>query len=253
MAKGKTVGNLLEKLVPVLLLASIALAFTVGILWQKVSNLEGKGQVAGAVNPTVNNNQPSAQGPSQGKLTSDQVKKIPSISDSDHIRGKKDAEVVLIEYSDYQCPFCSRFHPTVQQVVKEYGDKVAWVYRHFPLDQLHPKARPTAIASECVASLGGEEAFWKFTDEIFANQQTALDDLASVAAKAGVNQSSFKSCVDGKKFESVVEEVYQGGSGAGVTGTPGNFIVNKKGDAWLIPGALPYESIKATIEEALKS
>ncbi len=252
MAKGKSVGNLLEKLVPVLLLASIALAFAVGVLWQKVANLEGKGQVAGTAN-TGGNNQPAAQGPAQGKLTSDQVKKIPAISDKDHIRGKKDAEVVLIEYSDYQCPFCSRFHPTVQQVLKEYGDKVAWVYRHFPLDQLHPKARPTAIASECVASLGGEEAFWKFTDEVFADQQTALNDLVPVAAKAGVNESAFKFCVDSKKFDSLVEEVYQGGSGAGITGTPGNFIISKKGDAWLIPGALPYESIKATIDEALKS
>ena len=101
------------------------------------------------------------------KLSSDMVAKLPVVSDQDHIRGNRGAKVTLIEYSDFECPFCARFHPTTLQILDEYGDDVALVYRHFPLDQIHPSARPAAIASECIAELGGEEAFWSFVDEVF--------------------------------------------------------------------------------------
>ena len=109
-----------EKFTPVLLLATIVLAFFVGVLWTKVSNLE-KG---GTVN-TAGNAAPEAAA-SNGKLTEDQVKKIPQVGDKDHIRGSKDAQVIIVEYSDFECPFCERFHPTMQQAVEEYGDKIGW-------------------------------------------------------------------------------------------------------------------------------
>ncbi|OGM12090.1 hypothetical protein A2Z22_03290 [Candidatus Woesebacteria bacterium RBG_16_34_12] len=253
MAKIK--GSIFEKLTPILVMTSIALAFLVGILWQKVSNLEGGGGVAvkgTTVQPTV---QPGAanqpQGPTQGKLSEDQAKKVVKVTSEDHLRGNKNAKVFLIEYSDYQCPFCSRFHPTAQQVLDEYKDDVAWVYRHFPLDQLHPKARPSAEASECVAEIGGEDAWWKFTDAIFADQ-TKLDNYESVVSEIGIDMNKYKECVDSGRTAKIIDEQYQGGLGAGITGTPGNIILNQKGEAWLIPGALPFDSIKTTIDEALK-
>lgn len=277
MPKAKTVkpeSNLLERFIPVLLLVSIALAFAVGVLWQKVSQLEkgGTANVAGTAGAgNVANTQPSApQGPTEGKLTEDQIAKIPEVSSltldkdgkkagdvqvstDDHFRGSKSATVFLVEYSDFQCPFCGQFHPTVQRVLQEYKDQVALIYRHFPLDAIHPNARPAAEASECIADLGGENAFWKFTDEVFANQQTALTDLAATAEKVGINKSSFQSCFSAGKYKDKVEKLYQGGLAAGVNGTPGTFIINKKGEAWLVPGALPYDSVKPMIDEALKS
>lgn len=241
-------GSLLEKFVPVLLLVTVGLAFAVGLLWQKVMTLE-KGV-------TVSNKPGSqAQPPSvNGKLSADQAKKLPPITASDHIRGPKDAQVFLIEYSDLQCPFCRQFHPTAKQALDAYKGKLAWVYRHFPLDTIHPKARPAANAAECVANLGGEDSFWKFVDAVFANQETALTDtgLPDTAAKVGVDSSSFSSCFSAKKFESIVDGDVKGGNDAGVNGTPGNFIVNKKGEVWVIPGAVPYDSLKAVIDEALK-
>jgi protein-disulfide isomerase len=102
----------------------------------------------------------------EGKLTAEQIARIPKVSAADHVRGSRSAQVFLIEYSDFQCSFCARFHPTAKQLVDEYQN-VAWVYRHFPLDAIHPLARPTAEASECVAELGGNDAFWEFTDAIF--------------------------------------------------------------------------------------
>ncbi len=253
MAVKSAKDGLLEKLVPILLLASIILAFVVGILWQKVSQLEGGGaKVSGTTTGTDTGSVPTNPGLAQGKLTEDQVKKIPQISNEDHVRGNKNAKVFLIEYSDFECPFCQRFHPTTQQVLKEYKDDVALVFRHFPLDQIHPKARPAANASECITELGGEEAFWKFADEVFTNQQTALSDLQATAAKVGVDAGKFKTCFDSNKYEDKVNDQYQKGLAAGITGTPGNFIVNDKGEAWLVPGAYPFDTLKVTIDEALK-
>ncbi len=106
---------------------------------------------------------------SQGitKLDSTKASKLPKLSDADHVRGDRNAKVKFIEYSDFECPFCIRFHTTVKQVEKDYAKDVAIVFRHFPLEQLHPNAKPAALASECVNELGGNSAFWKFVDLAF--------------------------------------------------------------------------------------
>lgn len=90
-----------------------------------------------------------------------------AVGATDNVRGNKNASVVLVEYSDYECPFCYRFHPSMTQVMDEYGDKVAWVYRHFPLVSIHPSAMPSAVAAACVSELEGNDAFWKFSDKLF--------------------------------------------------------------------------------------
>jgi protein-disulfide isomerase len=89
---------------------------------------------------------------------------VEGITDNDHVRGKKDARIVFVEYSDYDCPVCTRFHPWTLKFFEQYQDKVAWVYRHFPLDNMHPNARAKAEAAECVANIGGNDAFWAYTD-----------------------------------------------------------------------------------------
>lgn len=89
------------------------------------------------------------------------------VTAKDHLRGNKNASVILVEYSDYECPFCYQFHPTITQALNEYKDKIALVYRHYPLTNIHPSAMPSALAAECVAELKGEDAFWKFSDKLF--------------------------------------------------------------------------------------
>lgn len=106
-----------------------------------------------------------------GKTKSQSEIDIDPVTDKDHILGSKDADIVIIEYSDLECPFCSRFHGTMHQVVKDYDGKVAWVFRHLPLEQLHPNAFNKAISSECVFDLGGEEKFWSYIDAIFKNAE----------------------------------------------------------------------------------
>lgn len=245
---------IVEKLTPVLIIVSIVLAFAVGVLWQKVKSLEGRtnnvtDKKAAEVADDSNNS--AAQKSLQvGKMSDEQVEKVAEVTSDDHVKGNPDAPITLIEYSDFQCPYCARFHPTAQQVLDEYGNQVKWVYRHFPLDQMHAKARPTAEASDCVASLGGNNAFWQFID-ILMEDATRISDLESVAGEVGVNISAFNDCVESGKFADAVEEDYQSGVSAGVTGTPGNFIINKDGDGWFVPGAYPYEQLKGYIEEAL--
>lgn len=241
-----------EKFIPVILVVTVGLAFLVGMLWQKVSNLEGGSSGDTKVVDVPTNNALEAV---NGKLTEDQAGKVPGISDSDYVLGNRDAQIVLITYSDLECPFCERFHPTGKQAVDEYGDKVAWVYRHFPLETIHPRALPGAVASECVGKETGSEGFWKFIDMVFTDQTKYLTDagLREVAIASGATGDSFDSCFSNNEFEGKVREMATKASEAGVTGTPANYIINKNGDTWLVPGAVPFESLKATIDEALEN
>jgi protein-disulfide isomerase len=95
---------------------------------------------------------------------------LPTVNDQDHLRGEKNAKITVVEYSDFDCPFCSRFHTTMQQVLDEYDGQVNWVYRDFPLPQLHPNAPKLAEAAECIANQNGEEAFWKFADAYYTTK-----------------------------------------------------------------------------------
>lgn len=183
--------------------------------------------------------------------------KKPEVTTDDHFRGNKNAKVVLVEYSDIECPFCKRFHPTMQQVITDYGDKVKWVYRHFPLS-FHANAQKEAEATECAAKLGGNDAFWKYTDKIFERTTSngtgfALDQLVPLAKEIGLNESKFKTCLDTNEFAQKVKDQITAGTAEGVTGTPGTIIINAKGNTQLVPGALPYEQIKPMIEKALSS
>jgi protein-disulfide isomerase len=173
---------------------------------------------------------------------------VPVVTDEDHIRGNEDAKVTIIEYSDFECPFCSRFHPTVQQAMDEYGDDVRWVYRHFPLS-FHPMAEPAAVASECAADQG---KFWEFADALFSNQTNLGPDLyAKLAGDLGLNTNKFTDCLSDPSTVAKVQADAQGGATAGVTGTPGSFVIDEDGNAIPIKGAQPYSALKAAIDSVL--
>lgn len=235
----------LSSYTPVLIFILVIAAFAIGILWTKVSYLEKGGSAQlGETAPT--SAPPKTQQPSG---------KIKPVTDKDHIRGNKNANLSLVEYSDLECPFCKSFHSTMQEVLKTYGDRIRWVYRHFPLS-FHANAQKEAEASECVAELGGNDKFWKYVDAIFERTTSngtgfALDKLGPLAQEVGVNQVEFQKCLDSGKYTKLVQEQIADGTSGGVTGTPSTFIIDAKGNSQIIVGAQPIEALKSAIDQTL--
>lgn len=170
-----------------------------------------------------------------------------SIKESDYIFGNKDADIVIVEYSDMECPFCKQFHVSMEQLVKEYPNDVAWVYRHLPLESIHPKARSLANASECVGSLGGDEAFYSFISSVFSGTP---DKVQEYAKNTGINIDAYNTCVSQNTFDTKITASIDEAREYGIQGTPFSFILKDGEVIGTIPGAMPYESLKKMIEEA---
>lgn len=239
-------------LVPALLILLVISAFMVGSLWTKVQYLEKNGvAVKGSQEQGAGSGAP--QDPFQAVKASDL--NIPPVTEDDRIKGAKDAKLTWVEYSDLECPFCQRIHTDLQKMVEEYDGQVRWVYRHFPLDTIHPKARKEAEAAECATEQGGNDAFWAYIDQVFtvtpSNNNLDPSQLPKIAASVGLNRSQFQSCLDSGKYANRVQDQLAGGEKAGVAGTPGNFLLDDKGNAWVISGAVPFPTIKQFIDQAL--
>lgn len=208
----------------------------------------GGGGGAVAVNPPAVPTPPAAPGaPAQPPA---------AISDRDHVRGNPKAKITVYEYSDFECPFCKRHAPTMDQVLAAYKDDVNIVYRHFPLS-FHPNAQKLAEGSECAAELAGNDGFWKYHDEIFNSNaanaaQATPERFAEIAKKIGVNEAKFKTCIDSGKHAKYITDQEQEGISAGVQGTPGNFIVNNDTkETKEVSGAVPFSTFQSTIDGML--
>lgn len=212
-----------------------------------------KGGTIGIPGGKIADNAPAAAVPS-GAVPEAPSGVVNPPREDDHIRGNVDAKVAVIEFSDFECPFCKRFHPTMQQLMSEYEGKVSWVYRHFPLISLHPQAPKEAEASECAAELGGNDGFWRFTDRLYevtpGNNGLDLAELPKIAAAVGLDQAAFESCLNSGKYAEKVNSHYNEAAAAGCRGTPCSIIL--AGDQKLeVPGAVPYEQLKAMVDSVL--
>lgn len=185
---------------------------------------------------------------------------IRPVDATDHIRGNPNAPIVIVEYSDYDCPFCGQFHTTMKRVMDKYGTtgQVAWVYRHFPLAQLHPNAPDIAAASECVAEIGGNDAFWTFTDLVFSEKPievrngqnyvgtTDMSMLPQFAETAGADRSRFELCYNSGKYDDAIRAAVAEAQAAGGTGTPHTLVVAGNEVIAQIPGAFPFENFRTS-------
>lgn len=174
-----------------------------------------------------------------------QAAPVPPITDDDYIKGSKDAKVVLIEYSDFECPYCARHTETIKQIEKEYGNQVAIVFRNFPLS-FHEHAQKAAEAAECAGEQG---KFWQMHDKLFelnTAQDMGVEQFKAAAKEIGLNTGDFDSCLDSGRTASNIAKDMAGGQQAGVTGTPGTFI-----NGQLASGALPFEQFKSIIDQLL--
>ena len=159
-------------------------------------------------------------------------------------KGSADAPVTIIEFSDFHCPFCSKVQSTLAQVLARYGDKVKLVYRHYPIDQLHPQARRAAEAAACANEQG---KFWPYHDKLYAaGADASPGKLKSLAQLAGLDLQSFDQCLSGGKHRQAIQKDIDEAMRLGINGTPA-FIINGR---WL-SGAHPLETFVRVIEEEL--
>jgi protein-disulfide isomerase len=177
--------------------------------------------------------------------------------DDDPFLGKANAPVTLIEFTDYQCPFCKRhFDQTVNQIKQQYIDtgKVKYVVRDFPLS-IHPNAPKASEATECAED---QSKFWEMHDILFqkqsewSNAANVSDIFKRYATDLGLNANAFNTCLDSGKYDAEVKKDFADGSAAGISGTPGFWIIGKDGKGEMLSGAQPFASFQAAFERYLQ-
>ncbi len=186
--------------------------------------------------------------PQQPPPPSDEPKNV-VLGDSP-VKGNRDAKVVVVEFTDYECPFCEKFYTeSYKQLVKDYVDtgKVRIVVKDFPLSNIHPKAQKAAEAALCVKEQIGDSGYFRMHDKLFENQKDlSVENYKKWARLMDVSGVKFDACLDSGKFEQTVKDSVEYGSSLGVTGTPSIFINGK-----ILRGAQPYEVIKQALDSEL--
>ena len=177
------------------------------------------------------------------------------IDDNDHIIGSPNARIIIVEYSDTECAFCKIFHQSLLSIMQEYGGdgKVAWVYRHFPIAEIHSKSLKQAEALECAAVLGGNGTFWEYTNNLYevtpSNNGLEDSELPKIASRVGLPVDKFNICLESGEFGPRVASDIQNAEELGALGTPYSVLIDtKSGEHYPIEGAYPYAELKQVID-----
>lgn len=251
----RTIGSLLmniplqtlgTKIVYIVLLVAF---LAIGYLFAKVEMLQN-GNTATVPSAVQQATDPNAQAPQEPAAPDpEQVKKDLKMGHFP-VQGDNNAKVTIVEFSDFECPFCGRFYTdTLPQLKKDYIDtgKVKLYYRHYPLP-FHPKAVPLALAAECA---NDQDAFWKMHDKIFDNNATVAtmtdDQIKQWGVDLGLDATTFNNCYDNKTHQKNIDDDNAAGVAVGVSGTPTFYINGKQ-----LVGAQPFAAFKAIIDEELK-
>lgn len=210
--------------------------------------------IAGGIYWSGRNNQPAvAVKDTTPKVNTDSIKPI---GPTDHVLGDPKAGIVIVEYSDIECPFCKQFHNTLHQLMNDYGSggKMALVFRHFPV---HTNSIKEAEATECAAEIGGNDTFWKYLDKIFetttSNNGLDLAKLPVIADEVGLDVTEFNTCLSSGKYKTKIEKDRADVVAAGAQGTPYSVIFTKGDRIPITQGALPYSDMKTIIDTIIKS
>lgn len=183
---------------------------------------------------------------------SDSYKNAKSVSQDDHILGNKNAKVKVVTYSDMECPYCISFKDTMRTLVAESDGKVAWVYRHFPLD-FHEFAMPAAVAAECSAEIGGEEKFFEFMEKftVVINSGKAAN-MPEISASIGIDKDKFSECFASDRYNQKIADQFAEGTAAGLEGTPYSVVFADDSPVSTINGAFPKDEVRKIIDQYLK-
>ncbi|MBI2021875.1 DsbA family protein [Candidatus Daviesbacteria bacterium] len=238
------------------ILISVSILISGGVI--KVKNFKGSS------NTTAQQTQIETTDDNTLGETTDNSKPVKVALDDDPVLGDKNAPITLVEFSDYECPFCKRhFDETYPQLIKNYIDtgKVKLVYRDYPLSFHDPMATFEAIAADCSKEQGGDEAYFKFHDEIFKRTKSngnglSKDDVYKISDDLGLNTANLKACTEAEKYKEEVKKDLDYGSTIGVSGTPTFFIGKSAADGTVegkpIVGAQPYSVFQSEIDSFLK-
>ncbi|MEX0804213.1 MAG: thioredoxin domain-containing protein [Candidatus Binatia bacterium] len=159
-------------------------------------------------------------------------------------KGADKAQVTVVKFEDFQCPFCKQAQPALNKILARYGGKVRLIHKDLPLDTIHPQARQAAEAARCA---GDQDKFWDYHDKLYeSSPKAAPEDLKAYAKEVGLNQDSFEECLGTGKYKAVVQKDADDGAGLGITGTPAFFINGRE-----LAGAQPIEAFAAMIDEEL--
>lgn len=198
------------------------------------------------------------QGDAKGSLSIKSV--LRPVDQNDFVLGNPSARVVIVEYSDTECPFCKVFHSTMNAIMQDYGStgNVAWVYRHFPIEALHQKSLKQAEALECAGELGGNSKFWQYTNKIYeitpSNDGLDLTLLPKIAKEIGLDETAFNTCLQSGQFLPKIQAYVQNAQELGALGTPYSVLIDTKTDEYYpLEGAYPYTQLKQIIDLILAS
>ena len=170
----------------------------------------------------------------------------------DHVRGNPEGRITIYEYSDIDCPFCQRFHTTLQTIVEE-NEEVRWVYRHLPLEALHPEAFQKSVITECVAQLAGQDAFWEVIDGMYENP-TTLSDLPNYVAIYNLDSDEYATCLSSEEAAQRVERDMANAfatRGSVQVGTPWSIIELPDGSRIPFSGAQPTSVLQGVVDAIL--
>jgi len=230
--------------------AGLVIAFAIGlgagyIIWARPlqANLAAANESLAAANAEVAaaaaRQEAQAEAPQQ-----QEVRRYPVPIDDDPIRGNQGAPITIIEFSDYECPFCRRWHQEVlPQIQAKYGDQVRLVYRDFPLYNIHPNAGPAAEAANCA---GDQERYWEFSDDLFSSDVLGRETYERLAQELALDLEIFTECLDDQRYKAEVEADFNFASELGVRSTPTFFI-----NGLAVVGAQPFEVFEQIIDMEL--
>jgi protein-disulfide isomerase len=176
---------------------------------------------------------------------------VPVPTDKDNIIGSPSAPIALVEYSDFQCPYCQMIYPTLKKIVSESNGDISWTMREYPLYQIHPQATPSANAALCIAEQLGSAGYFKYADAVFNDQKSLTPEFSATLAKQfGADMGKYNTCVKNSTYQNRIDTESADAQNSGGNGTPYTVIINTKtGKQYPISGALPYAQLVAAIEQ----
>lgn len=212
-------------------------------------SLESQAGMLDGTQPT-DNTQPT-EAKTAGTVSQDEISQITKWA---YIRGNESAQILWVEYSDLECPFCKRLHDSgaIKNLETKYGSKLAFAFKHYPLP-FHPTALPAALNAECVGEIGGSNKFYAFVESVFIKGTPTQSVIDSVLSEIGVDAKKVQSCVASNKYKEKIDaDQSEGSSKFGVNGTPGNVLINTKtGKYEVVSGAQPESNFDAAIGRLL--